>query len=550
IFVREGDEVRRPTADEVAGITMTVTQDGDVLGRTIEADNWFVFTDDLGGDSAYAYDLTAQGFTVVNSDVTLPKWAVVGTYAAQLKAAEGVLQIEDGVQSYYLVLDQVAAPVVADPKPAYAETTVAAGETTKIKPTNDGDEYPEGTKFAIVDGFKAPDGYTISIDEDSGELSVTVAPAGKDGADQEVVEIPVVVTYGDSGAATDNVAATVMLDSDGDKDPDVTDKDDDNDKVPDTDEGKDNTDPKNPDSDGDGVSDKTEKDIKTDPNAPDTDGDGLDDGEEHGTDIGDDGKPVVDDKGNPVIDKDDAIGTDPTSPDSDKDGVNDGDEVSGDKNPFDNDGDGKGDPTDPLDDDSDDDDVKDGDELGTKVDEDGKTVTDPDQDGEPITDPNTADTDNDGLDDGDELNHKDKDGNPDPTDPTNPDSDKDGVNDGDEVSGDKNPFKDDKYDPNGKPGNTNPNEDDTDGDGAKDGEELNTIVDENGKTVKDPSAKDKVTNPNVSDKAPAQKPAKKAETKKGLPQTGDPASAAAALGFVGSAAALLGAAFKRRKNER
>ncbi|MBF9010040.1 hypothetical protein ACUY25_10560, partial [Corynebacterium phoceense] len=86
-------------------------------------------------------------------------------------------------------------------------------------------------------------------------------------------------------------------------------------------------------------------------------------------------------------DKEKELGTDPNNPDTDGDGVNDGDEVSGDKNPFDNDKDGKGDPTDPLNPDTDGDGVTDGDELNTKVDESGKTVADPNQTDEK-TDPN------------------------------------------------------------------------------------------------------------------------------------------------------------------
>ncbi|EEI25860.1 hypothetical protein, partial [Corynebacterium glucuronolyticum] len=58
------------------------------------------------------------------------------------------------------------------------------------------------------------------------------------------------------------------------------------------------------------------------------------------------------------------------------------------------------------------------------------------------------------------------------TDPYNPDSDGDGINDGDEVNGNRNPFKDNKFDPKGKPGNTNPMNKDTDGDGLTDGDEI------------------------------------------------------------------------------
>ena len=176
--------------------------------------------------------------------------------------------------------------------------------------------------------------------------------------------------------------------------------------------------------------------------------------------------PNADSDDDGLTDKDETDrGTDPLDPDTDKDGLNDGDEVSGDKNPHKDDKyDPEGNPgnTDPLNPDTDGDGVNDGDEVN---------------DG---TNPNSADTDGDGLNDGDEKKHG--------TDPLDPDTDKDGLNDGDEVSGDKNPFKDDKYDPNGKPGNTNPLNPDTDGDGLTDGEEVDGSAN-NGKP----------TNPNRAD---------------------------------------------------
>lgn len=348
-----------------------------------------------------------------------------------------------------------------NPEPSYADTIVPAGKTTKVKPTNTGDAYPSNTKFAIDKDFTASKGYTVTIDQNTGEISVTVAPAGKDGADAEQITVPVVVTYpADSGAVTDNVNAKFQLDTDGDGTPDIKDDDDDNDGIKDEDEKKDGTDPKNPDTDGDGLTDKEEKDH----------------------------------------------GTNPLDPDTDKDGVNDGDEVNGSKNPFkDHKSDPNGEPgnTDPLNPDSDGDGVKDGEELNTKVNPDtGKTVDDPSQT-DPKTDPNSKDTDKDGVDDGTEIKDGTDPTNPDTdhdglndgdekkhgTDPKNPDTDKDGISDGDEVNGDKNPFKDDKFDPNGKPGNTDPTNPDTDNDGVNDGDEV-TGKYNNGKP----------TNPNRNDK--------------------------------------------------
>ena len=403
----------------------------------------------------------------------------------------------DGSKDTAKVTVTVQSPdKVLDPQPEYAPVVAPAGKTVTSTPSNKGDAYPSGTVFSIDKSFTAPKGYTVGIDPKTGTVTVTVAPAGKDGADEEVLQVPVVVTYPkDSGAVTDRVNAEFQLDTDGDGTPDIKDDDDDNDGIKDDDEKKDGTDPKNDDTDGDGLKDGEEKDH----------------------------------------------GTDPLDPDTDKDGVNDGDEVHGSKNPFkDHKSDPNGEPgnTDPKNPDSDGDGVKDGEELNTKVDPDtGKTVDDPSQK-DPKTDPNAKDTDGDGVDDGTEkkdgtdptkpdtdgdgVNDGDekKDGtdplNPDTdgdglkdgeekdhgTDPLDPDTDKDGVNDGDEVHGSKNPFKDHKSDPNGEPGNTDPKNPDSDGDGVKDGEELNTKVDpDTGKTVPNPDDTDAVTDPNVKNVA-------------------------------------------------
>ena len=403
----------------------------------------------------------------------------------------------DGSKDTAKVTVTVQSPdKVLDPQPEYAPVVAPAGKTVTSTPSNKGDAYPSGTVFSIDKSFTAPKGYTVGIDPKTGTVTVTVAPAGKDGADEEVLQVPVVVTYpAESGAVTDRANAEFQLDTDGDGTPDIKDDDDDNDGIKDDDEKKDGTDPKNDDTDGDGLKDGEEKDH----------------------------------------------GTDPLDPDTDKDGVNDGDEVHGSKNPFkDHKSDPNGEPgnTDPKNPDSDGDGVKDGEELNTKVDPDtGKTVDDPSQK-DPKTDPNAKDTDGDGVDDGTEkkdgtdptkpdtdgdgVNDGDekKDGtdplNPDTdgdglkdgeekdhgTNPLNPDTDKDGVNDGDEVHGSKNPFKDHKSDPNGEPGNTDPKNPDSDGDGVKDGEELNTKVDpDTGKTVPNPDDTDAVTDPNVKNVA-------------------------------------------------
>ena len=253
----------------------------------------------------------------------------------------------DGSKDTAKVTVTVQSPdKVLDPQPEYAPVVAPAGKTVTSTPSNKGDAYPSGTVFSIDKSFTAPKGYTVGIDPKTGTVTVTVAPAGKDGADEEVLQVPVVVTYpAESGAVTDRANAEFQLDTDGDGTPDIKDDDDDNDGIKDDDEKKDGTDPKNDDTDGDGLKDGEEKDH----------------------------------------------GTDPLDPDTDKDGVNDGDEVHGSKNPFkDHKSDPNGEPgnTDPKNPDSDGDGVKDGEELNTKVDPDtGKTVPNPD-DTDAVTDPN------------------------------------------------------------------------------------------------------------------------------------------------------------------
>ena len=183
----------------------------------------------------------------------------------------------DGSKDTAKVTVTVQSPdKVLDPQPEYAPVVAPAGKTVTSTPSNKGDAYPSGTVFSIDKSFTAPKGYTVGIDPKTGTVTVTVAPAGKDGADEEVLQVPVVVTYPkDSGAVTDRANAEFQLDTDGDGTPDIKDDDDDNDGIKDDDEKKDGTDPKNDDTDGDGLKDGEEKDHGTDPLDPDTDKDGA-----------------------------------------------------------------------------------------------------------------------------------------------------------------------------------------------------------------------------------------------------------------------------------
>ncbi|WP_311515500.1 YPDG domain-containing protein, partial [uncultured Streptococcus sp.] len=140
------------------------------------------------------------------------------------------------------------APKDADKyTPEYADTLVTPGTPATVTPTFKGEDNaetkaPEGATYSIPSDFMAPEGYTVTIDPSTGAITVEAKP----GTTIEEVDVPVTVTYKDN--STDSATAKFKLDTDGDKIPDVTDEDDDNDGVKDTDETTDGTNTKDPNS--------------------------------------------------------------------------------------------------------------------------------------------------------------------------------------------------------------------------------------------------------------------------------------------------------------
>ncbi|MCT1808275.1 YPDG domain-containing protein, partial [Dermabacter hominis] len=134
--------------------------------------------------------------------------------------------------------------------PAYEDKLVVPGEETKSSPTftdKDGKdvEVPKGSKFSIPEDFKAPEGYEVKIDENTGEITVTFPDGSKLNKDTvEEFDVPVTVTYPDG--SKDDAKAKFKLDTDGDGKPDTEDADDDNDGIPDDKEKEDGTNPKAP----------------------------------------------------------------------------------------------------------------------------------------------------------------------------------------------------------------------------------------------------------------------------------------------------------------
>ncbi len=259
--------------------------------------------------------------------------------------------------------------------PKYDNTLVVPGTPATSTPSfvdADGNPAtaPAGSKYEIPSDFTPPAGYTVTIDENTGVVTVT-APENPDANTVEEFTVPVLVTYTDG--STDSTTAPFQLDTDGDGTPDVTDEDDDNDGFTDQEEKDKGTNPKDSDS-------KPSTDPATE---TDTDGDGIPDSTD--TDDDNDGVSDADEEAN---------GTDPKNPDTDGDGTPDGEE--------DTDGDGYTD--------------------GEESDETSPNITDTDGDGTP--DLQDKDSDNDGVSDADEKAAD--------LDPRNPDTDGDGTNDGDE----------------------------------------------------------------------------------------------------------------------
>nr|WP_232011957.1 YPDG domain-containing protein [Staphylococcus condimenti] len=77
--------------------------------------------------------------------------------------------------------------------PGYDKTDIEPGATITVHQTGD-NTMPDGSKYEIVDGTKLPEGWTITIDSNTGDITA-VAP--KDAKPETTIEVPVLVTYPD-----------------------------------------------------------------------------------------------------------------------------------------------------------------------------------------------------------------------------------------------------------------------------------------------------------------------------------------------------------------
>ncbi|HHW9453301.1 TPA: putative Ig domain-containing protein [Staphylococcus aureus] len=144
---------------------------------------------------------------------------------------------------------------------------------------------------------------SVSYNEETGQIEGT--PQVNDWKDTEEVrdyEVQVTVDDGQGGQTVETFIISVNRDTDKDTVADITDTDDDNDGVNDSDEEASNLDPKNPDTDGNGITDGEE----------DTDNDGYTNDEES------------DDNSSTITDKDNDGVSDVVDPaDTDGDGITD-----------------------------------------------------------------------------------------------------------------------------------------------------------------------------------------------------------------------------------
>ena len=144
-------------------------------------------------------------------------------------------------------------PYAEELEPKYEDTKVVPGKDAEsipsfVKEDEDGNpteekvDAPEGSKFSIPEDFKAPEGYTVKVDESTGVVTVTADPEKLNKDTVEEFDVPVTVEYPDG--STDDAKAKFELDTDGDGTPDSKDDDDDGDGVPDTEEIDKGTNPK------------------------------------------------------------------------------------------------------------------------------------------------------------------------------------------------------------------------------------------------------------------------------------------------------------------
>ena len=158
------------------------------------------------------------------------------------------------------VPDTVETAKGSDPKNANSRPAAVVTPVTPTTVTNGTQSVNDKTAISNITITPGATGSTVTVDTsklpngvtyDAGNKTISGTPNVTDwGSTEEKrkFEIPVVVTNPDGSKITKTVEITVLRDTDGDGDPDITDTDDDGDGVPDTVETAKGSDPKNANS--------------------------------------------------------------------------------------------------------------------------------------------------------------------------------------------------------------------------------------------------------------------------------------------------------------
>ena len=158
------------------------------------------------------------------------------------------------------VPDTVETAKGSDPKNANSRPAAVVTPVTPTTVTNGTQSVNDKTAISNITITPGSTGSTVTVDTSKLPNGVTYNPTTKTisgtpnvtdwGSTEEKrkFEIPVVITNPDGSKITKTVEITVLRDTDGDGDPDITDTDDDGDGIPDTVETAKGSDPKNANS--------------------------------------------------------------------------------------------------------------------------------------------------------------------------------------------------------------------------------------------------------------------------------------------------------------
>ncbi len=118
-----------------------------------------------------------------------------------------------GWQPLYEATQARPGEVARSNAPAFDNTGTDAVEALSADELKTEDGNKEPTKFKLLETFEAPEGYTVEVDETTGEVTVTF-PA--DAPNKDSLEVPVQVTYLDGTTATGSAPFELMAQRDAD----------------------------------------------------------------------------------------------------------------------------------------------------------------------------------------------------------------------------------------------------------------------------------------------------------------------------------------------